>query len=107
MSNIYPRPYIDVTTDLYKTLLKLQHIMLKSDASANLRQIDATIAYTLSLRAELTMALDDALLAEAVYSVVYRCALRPSLHAFIYTLEYFSHEVNRVGQVRTTVPNHA
>jgi len=93
MIEAYPRPYIDVTSDLYKTLLKLQRLMLESEATAHIKQIDALIACVLSLRAELTLSLQDALLAEAIYSVVYRCTLRPSLHAFIYTLGYYSHEV--------------
>ena len=107
MIEAYPRSYMDVTTDLYKSLLKLQRILLEHDASSKLREIDATIAYVLALRAELTLSLHDALLAEAIYSVVYRCALRPSLHAFIYTLDYYSHEVRGSGQARTIIPRYA
>jgi hypothetical protein len=107
MTKPYPRPYMDVTKDLYKTLLKLQRIMLGSEATTKLQQIDTLIVRTLALRAELTLSLHDALLAEAIYSVVYRCAVRPSLHAFIYTLDSYSYEVRGSGQARTTIPRHA
>ena len=107
MTKLYPRPYMDVTRDLYKTLLRLQRIMLGSEATAHMKQIDALIVHTLALRAELTLSLHDAILAEAIYSIVYRCALRPSLHAFIYTLDYYSHEVRGSGQARTTLPRNA
>ncbi len=98
MTKLYPRPYMDIIADLYKSLLRLQHMMLEHHAASNVREIDVTIAHVLALRAELTLSLHDAILSEAMYSVVYRCALRPSLHAFIYTIEYFSHEVRRSGQ---------
>jgi hypothetical protein len=103
----YPRPYMDVAKDLYKTLLKLQRILLGSEATTKLQQIDALIVRVLGLRAELTLSLHDALFAEAIYSVVYRCAVRPSLHAFIYTLDSYSYEVRGSGQARTTIPRHA